>query len=299
MKHPELLSPVWEDYELIDCGDFEKLERFGKYITRRPEPQAIWHRTLPNEEWARLATASFVREKGAASDERGRWHLRPTQPDQWFIRQRVGDKQIRMRLGLTSFKHVGVFPEQAENWNFIFERVQSQAKRAKESRPTVLNMFAYTGGASLAAAAAGAEVTHVDSVKQCISWARENMEASHLEGIRWVVEDALKFARREVKRGHRYDGIILDPPAYGRGPEGEKWVLEQNIAEMLSLCSELLAEGGFLVLNLYSMGLSATLAKSAVNQLIPNPSFEQFGELLFTDQAGKSLPLGVYYRCVK
>lgn len=299
MKHPELLSPVWEDYELIDCGDFEKLERFGKYITRRPEPQAIWHRTLSNEEWTKLATASFVREKGSNSDERGRWHLRPTQPDQWYIRQSVGDKQIRMRLGLTSFKHVGVFPEQAENWNFIFERVQSQAKRAKESRPKVLNMFAYTGGASLAAAAAGAEVTHVDSVKQCISWARENMEASHLEGIRWVVEDALKFARREVKRGHRYDGIILDPPAYGRGPEGEKWVLEQNIAEMLSLCAELLAEGGFLVLNLYSMGLSATLAKSAVNQLIPSPSFEQFGELLFTDRAGKSLPLGVYYRCVK
>ena len=299
MKHPELLSPVWEDYELIDSGDFEKLERFGKYITRRPEPQAIWHRTLSNEEWARLATASFVREKGAASDERGRWHLRPTQPDQWYIRQRVGDKQIKMRLGLTSFKHVGVFPEQAENWNFIFERVQSQAKRTKESRPKVLNMFAYTGGASLAAAAAGAEVTHVDSVKQCISWARENMEASHLEGVRWVVEDALKFARREVKRGHRYDGIILDPPAYGRGPEGEKWVLEQNIAEMLALCAELLAEGGFLVLNLYSMGLSATLAKSAVNQLLPNPSFEQFGELLFTDRAGKSLPLGVYYRCVK
>ncbi len=299
MKHPELLSPVWEDYELIDCGDFEKLERFGKYITRRPEPQAIWHRTLSNEEWTKLATASFVREKGAASDERGRWHLRPTQPDQWYIRQRIGDKQIRMRLGLTSFKHVGVFPEQAENWNFIFERVQSQAKRAKGNRPKVLNMFAYTGGASLAAAAAGAEVTHVDSVKQCISWARENMEASHLEGIRWVVEDALKFARREVKRGHRYDGIILDPPAYGRGPEGEKWVLEQNIAEMLSLCAELLSDGGFLVLNLYSMGLSATLAKSAVNQLIPSPSFEQFGELLFTDRAGKSLPLGVYYRCVK
>ena len=299
MKHPELLSPVWEDYELIDCGDFEKLERFGKYITRRPEPQAIWHRTLSNGEWERMATASFVREKGAASDERGRWHLRPTQPDQWFIRQRVGDKQIRMRLGLTSFKHVGVFPEQAENWNFIFERVQSQAKRAKESHPKVLNMFAYTGGASLAAAAAGAEVTHVDSVKQCISWARENMEASQLEGIRWVVEDALKFARREVKRGHRSDGIILDPPAYGRGPEGEKWVLEQNIAEMLALCAELLSDGGFLVLNLYSMGLSATLAKSAVNQLIPSPSFEQFGELLFTDRAGKSLPLGVYYRCVK
>lgn len=299
MKSPELLTPVWEDYELIDCGDFEKLERFGRYITRRPEPQAIWHRTLPESEWARLATASFVREKGGG-DERGRWNLKPTQPDQWFIGHRVGGKRIRMRLGLTSFKHVGIFPEQAENWDFIFERVNAMAEKCRSGvRPKVLNMFAYTGGASLAAAAASAEVTHVDSVKQCISWARENSEASHIEGIRWVVEDALKFARREVKRGHRYEGIILDPPAYGRGPEGEKWVLEQNISEMLSLCAELLTEGGFLVLNLYSMGLSAMLAKSAVNQLLPNPSFEQFGELYFTDQAGKSLPLGVYYRCIK
>ena len=125
------------------------------------------------------------------------------------------------------------------------------------------------------------------------------MEASGLEGIRWVVEDAMKFVRREVKRGHRYDGIILDPPAYGRGPEGEKWVLEQHISEMLTLCAELLNEGGFLVLNLYSMGLSAMLAKSAVNQLLPSPKFEQFGELYFTDRAGKNLPLGVYYRCKK
>ena len=299
MKHPELLSPVWEDYELIDCGDFEKLERFGKYITRRPEPQAIWHRTLSNEEWTKLATASFVREKGSASDERGRWHLRPTQPDQWYIRQRVGDKQIRMRLGLTSFKHVGVFPEQAENWNFIFESVRGLIEKGTTPRPRVLNMFAYTGGASLAAAAAGADVTHVDSVRQCITWARENMEESHLDGVRWVVEDALKFARREVKRGHLYEGIILDPPAYGRGPDGEKWVLEQNISEMLELCGRMLAPGGFLVLNLYSMGLSALLAKSAVNQIITSPTFEQFGELYFTDRSGKALPLGVYYRCKK
>ncbi|MBR1957714.1 MAG: class I SAM-dependent methyltransferase [Tidjanibacter sp.] len=300
MKHPELLTPAWEDYELIDCGDFEKLERFGRYITRRPEPQAIWHRTLPEGEWSRLATASFVREKGGG-EERGKWSLKPTQPDQWFVSHKVGGRTLRMRLGLTSFKHVGLFPEQAENWDFIFRKVQSIAKRrgGGEVRPKVLNMFAYTGGASLAAAAAGADVTHVDSVKQCITWARENAEASHIEGVRWVVEDALKFARREVKRGHRYDGIILDPPAYGRGPEGEKWVLEQNIAEMLALCAELLAEGGFLVLNLYSMGLSALLAKSAVNQLIASPSEEQFGELYFTDRSGKSLPLGVYYRCVK
>ncbi len=298
MIHPELLTPRWEDYELIDSGDFEKLERFGKYITRRPEPQAIWRKSLSEEEWCRSATASFRREGG--SEERGKWSLAPHQPEQWRISQRVGDKRITLRLGLTSFKHVGVFPEQAENWNFIFESVRAIAPKLPQgAKPKVLNMFAYTGGASLAAAAAGAEVTHVDSVRQCISWARENMEESHLEGIRWVVEDALKFARREVKRGHRYDGIILDPPAYGRGPEGEKWVLEQNIVEMLALCGELLSEGGFLVLNLYSMGLSALLAKSAVNQLIKAPAMEQFGELYFTDRAGKSLPLGVYYRCRK
>ncbi len=298
MIHPELLTPRWEDYELIDSGDFEKLERFGKYITRRPEPQAIWRKSLSEEEWRRLATASFRREGG--SEERGKWSLAPHQPEQWRISQKVGDKRITLRLGLTSFKHVGVFPEQAENWNFIFESVKDLApKMPQGAKPKVLNMFAYTGGASLAAAAAGGDVTHVDSVKQCITWARENMELSHLEGIRWVVEDALKFARREVKRGHRYDGIILDPPAYGRGPEGEKWVLEENIVEMLALCGELLSEGGFLVLNLYSMGLSALLAKSAVNQIIKDPQMEQFGELYFTDRAGKSLPLGVYYRCRK
>ena len=296
MKQPQLLTPVWEDYELIDSGDFEKLERFGRWVTRRPEPQAIWHKSLSEEEWAKLATASFRREAG--SEERGKWALSPRQPEQWRISQRVGEGRITLRLGLTSFKHVGVFPEQAENWNFIFESVKGLQKGGIQ-HPKVLNMFAYTGGASLAAAAAGAEVTHVDSVKQCISWARENMEESGLEGIRWVVEDALKFARREVKRGHRYEGIILDPPAYGRGPEGEKWVLEQNISEMLALCGELLAPNGFLVLNLYSMGLSAMLAKSAVNQIITSPSFEQFGELYFTDRAGKSLPLGVYYRCKK
>lgn len=299
MKQPQLLTPVWEDYELIDSGDFEKLERFGKYITRRPEPQAIWRKSLTEEEWRKMATASFRREAGGG-EERGKWSLAPRQPEQWRISQKIGDRRITLRLGLTSFKHVGVFPEQAENWNFIFESVREHiAKGPKGAQPKVLNMFAYTGGASLAAAAAGAEVTHVDSVKQCISWARENMEESGLGGIRWVVEDALKFARREVKRGHRYNGIILDPPAYGRGPEGEKWVLEQNIVEMLSLCGELLEEGGFLVLNLYSMGLSAMLAKSAVNQIIPSPTMEQFGELYFTDRAGKSLPLGVYYRCRK
>ena len=202
--------------------------------------------------------------------------------------------QMRMRLALTSFKHVGLFPEQAENWDYICERV-AEIRKAK-GRAEVLNLFAYTGGATLAARSAGAEVTHVDSVKQVVTWSRENMEASGLDGVRWIVDDALKFVRREVKRGRQYDGIILDPPAYGRGPDGEKWVLEQNIAEMLECCARLLAPKGFLVLNLYSMGLSAMLARSAVRQAFGAAAEEQFGELYFEDRAGKQLPLGVYYR---
>jgi 23S rRNA (cytosine1962-C5)-methyltransferase len=292
MQGLEMLTPVWEDYELIDSGDFEKLERWGRWVTVRPEPQAIWRKGLPQQEWERLATAMFRREAG--SDERGRWMLKPGMPEQWTVGYAYKGMSLRMRLGLTSFKHVGLFPEQSENWNFIYDSV----KEIKGETPKVLNLFAYTGGASLAARSAGADVTHVDSVKQVVGWSRENMELSGLDNIRWVIDDALKFVRREVKRGKRYDGIILDPPAYGRGPDGEKWVLEQNLGEMLECCAQLLSpHGSFLVLNLYSMGLSALLAKSAVNQLFPKPVQEQFGELFFRDRAEMLLPLGVYYRC--
>lgn len=291
---PEILSPEWEDYELVDCGGFEKLERFGRYVTVRPEPQAIWHKSLPEEEWERMASAVFRRD--ANSEERGRWLLGAGMPEQWRIGYRYRGMSLRMRLGLTSFKHVGVFPEQAENWNFIYDSV-AELKARLGREPRVLNLFAYTGGASLAARSAGAEVTHVESVRQVVTWARENMEASGLDGIRWVVEDAMKFVRREVRRGRSYDGIILDPPAYGRGPEGEKWVLGQDIGPMLECCTRLLsATDGFLVLNLYSMGFSALLAKSIVGQLFPVPSAEEFGELFFYDRAEKMLPLGVFYR---
>lgn len=292
MKNPELLTSTWSDYELIDCGDYEKLERFGRYITRRPEPQAIWHRSLSEAEWQRMADASFRRD--ARSEERGEWQLKPQMPSRWTVEYAHGPMHLRMRLALTSFKHVGLFPEQAENWNYICDRISEI--RAAKGRAEVLNLFAYTGGATLAARSAGAEVTHVDSVKQVVTWSRENMEASGLDGVRWIVDDALKFVRREVKRGRQYDGIILDPPAYGRGPDGEKWVLEQNIAEMLECCARLLAPNGFVVLNLYSMGLSAMLARSAVRQAFGPAAEEQFGELYFEDRAGKQLPLGVYYR---
>ena len=283
----ELLSASgWKDYELLDSGRFEKLERFGRYVLARPEPQAVWDRSLSEDEWRARADAVFRRD--GRSGERGEWTLRAGMPDRWFV-EYGGGMSLKFRMGLTSFKHVGLFPEQAENWEFIFREVRRLGAGAR-----VLNLFAYTGGASLAARAAGADVTHVDSVKPVVSWARENMEASGMDGIRWIVEDALKFVRREARRGRRYDGIVLDPPAYGRGAAGEKWVLEEHINEMLSLCGELLsARGSFLVLNLYSMGLSALLARTAVRQLVGECSSEQFGELYFSDPFGKSLPLGV------
>lgn len=289
----EQLTPDFGDYELLDTGDFEKLERFGRYVTRRPEPQAIWRRTLSEEEWRRTADAVFLRD--ARSDERGEWRLAPKTPDRWTVEYAYRGMRLRMRLGLTSFKHVGIFPEQAANWNFIYDECRKLAGDSGGAK--VLNLFAYTGGATLAARAAGAEVTHVDSVKQVVTWARGNMEQSGLEDVRWIVEDALKFVRREVRRGSRYRGIILDPPAYGRGANGEKWVLEDDICEMLDCCARLLEpENAFLVLNLYSMGLSPTLARTAVRQAFGAPRTEQWGELCFSDRAGKELPLGTYYR---
>lgn len=291
----EQLTPDFRDYELIDTGNFEKLERFGRYVTRRPEPQAIWRPSLAEEEWRRLSDASFLRD--ARSDERGEWRLREGMPSRWTVEYRYRGMRLRMRLGLTSFKHVGIFPEQAANWDFIYDNCLALAGDGRTETPRVLNLFAYTGGATLAARAAGAGVTHVDSVKQVVTWARENMEQSGLEGVRWIVEDALKFVQREVRRGNRYDGIILDPPAYGRGANGEKWVLEEGIGEMLACCAQLLEpRRAFLVLNLYSMGLSSTLARTAVRQAFGAPRTEQWGELCFTDRGGKELPLGTYYR---
>ena len=291
----QLLTPAFPDYELLDSGDFEKLERFGRYVTRRPEPQAIWHRSMSEQEWQRAADASFLRTSSSKSDERGEWNLKPQMPDRWQVEYNYKSMHLKMRLALTSFKHVGIFPEQAANWNFIYDSIERQ--RAAGCTPRVLNLFAYTGGATLAARAAGADVTHVDSVKQVVTWSRENMESSGLDGIRWIVEDALKFVRREVRRGNKYDGIILDPPAYGRGANGEKWVLEENIGEMLECCAELLdPDHGFLVLNLYSMGLSALLARTALRQIFTQTGDEQMGELYFADRFGKELPLGTFCR---
>ncbi len=288
----ELLTPTrWRDYELIDCGNFEKLERFGNYITIRPEPQAVWDKKLAHSEWIKRAHVRFE----ARSSSSGDWKKLQQMPGQWKIQYPLGINEggLTFRLGLTSFKHVGVFPEQAVNWEYIYQRI-GQLKQ-KVDKPRFLNLFAYTGGASIAAKLAGADVTHVDSIKQVVTWANENMEFSGLSDIRWVVEDALKFVNREVKRGKKYHGIILDPPAFGHGPTGEKWKLEDNINEMMKGVLQLLDDDQhFLILNAYSLGFSSLIIENLLSDKAK--SRLQTGELYLQATSGNKLPLGVFGR---
>ena len=285
-----LLTPQnFKDYELIDVGNFEKLERFGQYITIRPEPQAVWDKSLSQAEWEKRAHIRFV----SKSSSSGEWKKIKQMPDQWQIRYDINNAKaaIHFRLGLTSFKHVGIFPEQASNWDFIYQSV----KEMKTPQPRVLNLFAYTGGASLVAKAAGADITHVDSIKQVVTWSKENMQLSNLTDIRWVVEDALKFVKREEKRGNKYNGIILDPPAFGHGPNGEKWKLEDNINEMISIVLQLLDEKEhFLILNAYSLGFSSLMIENLLKKKAGKNL--NIGELYLQATAGNKLPLGVFGR---
>lgn len=282
------------DYQLLDSGNFWKLERFGTYITIRPEPQAVWDPTQSMSEWEKQAHVKFVPKSSSSGD----WKKLKNMPEQWNIRYDLpgtAQKNIQFRLGLTSFKHVGIFPEQAVNWNYIFETTQ----QLKVEKPKFLNLFAYTGGASLAARAAGAETSHLDSIKQVVSWARENMELSKLDNIRWIVEDALKYVKREVKRGNKYNGIILDPPAFGHGPDGEKWKLEDNINEMMKGVLQLLDDKQhFLVLNAYSLGFSSLILENLVQQNF-KPQNLEVGELYLNDKFDKKLPLGAFARFKK
>lgn len=284
-----LLTPEhWKDYELIDCGEFEKLERFGQYITIRPEPQAVWDKILSNKEWESRAHVKFISKSSSA----GEWKKLKQSPDKWTIKYDFGNKNssINFKLSLTSFKHVGVFPEQASNWEYIYKTI----KEIGIEKPKFLNLFAYTGGASLAAKAAGADVTHVDSIKQVVTWANENMVLSSLDNIRWVVEDALKFVKREQKRGNKYHGIILDPPAYGHGPNGEKWKLEDNINEMMKCVIDILDEKHFLILNAYSLGFSSLIIENLIAEKAKKNL--ETGELFLSATSGVKLPLGVFGR---
>lgn len=290
----QLLTPDhWKDYELIDCGNFEKLERFGNVILIRPEPQAVWTKALPESEWTKR---HHIRFKGRSATS-GEWIKKDQKtPDRWHINYTNDDINIQFRLALTSFKHLGIFPEQAVNWDYITKNV----KRFKTQQPKVLNLFAYTGGASLAARAAGADTTHVDSIKQVVSWANENQTLSGLDNIRWTVEDALKFVKRELKRGRKYNGIILDPPAYGHGPNGEKWKLEDNIQEMMQDVVQLLdEEEHFLILNTYSLGFSSVIVENLIRSSFPKVQNLETGELYLQATAGYKLPLGVFGKFCK
>lgn len=294
----ELLCPKnWKDYELLDCGDFEKLERFGNYITIRPEPQAVWPKVYSEAEWQKQAHVKFV----AKSSSSGEWKSLKKMPDQWTIAYKLMNqnskegKEIIFRLGLTSFKHVGVFPEQAVNWDAIYSFL------SELNKPKFLNLFAYTGGASLAAKAAGADVTHVDSIKQVVTWANENMTKSKLDNIRWLVDDALKFVKKEMRRGNTYQGIILDPPAYGHGPNGEKWKLEENISEMMESVLQIVdKEKHLLILNAYSLGFSAMVPENLLSPFAKkNKSNLTVGELYLPSKSGIKLPLGVWGKLKK
>lgn len=290
----------WKDYELLDSGRGAKLERFGEYVLARPEPKALWDKSMTDEEWDRLAHTRFTPGAGfgkAGKEDSGTWERLRNMPDQWWIRYNGGPK-FSLRLGLTSFKHVGVFPEQAANWDYIFRQTSDIAAKTG-SRPKVLNLFAYTGAASLAAKCAGADVTHLDSVRQVVTWAHENQDRSGLRDIRWVVEDAMKFAGREARRGNLYQGIILDPPAYGHGPDGEKWKLDECLFDMMKTVGKILApENSFLVLNLYSNGFSAILGETVVRQAfgLTSDTALESGELVIMDRFGKNLPLSIFVR---
>lgn len=312
----------WKDYELVDSGDGEKLERFGNYYMIRPEPKALWGKTMPVGEWERMAHTRFRPGAGfakAGKEDSGTWERLKRTDDQWYIKYHGAQKGLdfSLRLGLTSFKHVGVFPEQSSNWEYIYRETSRLVENARKNpsapgvaadgRPKVLNLFAYTGGASLAAKAAGADVTHLDSVRQVVTWAHGNQDASRLDGIRWVVEDAMKFAKREAKRGNVYQGIILDPPAYGHGTDGEKWKLDECLFEMMKTVNTILApENSFLVLNLYSNGFSPVLGETVVREAfgLQEPGttaglagYElESGELALRDRFGKVLPLSIVIR---
>ncbi len=285
----------FSEYELIDSGNFEKLERFGEYITIRPEPQAVWNKNLTEEAWKNKAHVKFV----PLSSSNGKWEFLKKMPENWELEYKHQQLNIKFNLALTKFKHVGIFPEQSVNWDFIFEKLQVIKQQVE--KPKVLNLFAYTGGSSLAACAGGAETYHVDSIKQVVSWANRNMESSNLKDIRWVVEDAVKFVKREVKRGKVYQGIILDPPAYGHGTDGEKWKLEDQINEMIADVLSLLdKEHHFFILNTYSLGFSSLIIENLMLDNLKKADLKnvqpEFGELYIPSSTSQKLPLGVYCR---
>ena len=246
----------WKDYEVIDTSEGEKLERWGKYILLRPDPQVIWKTERKCRQWHQLNGHYHRSSKGG-----GEWEFFDL-PEEWGIRYR----DLTFRLKPFSFKHTGLFPEQAMNWDWVSSLIKNAGRPLK-----ILNLFAYTGGATLAAAKAGASVTHVDASKGMVAWAKENAAASGLSSapIRYLVDDCVKFVEREIRRGNTYDGIIMDPPSYGRGPKGEIWKLEDNVFPFIQLTAQLLAKDAqFFLINSYTTGLQSAVLSYMLNTVI-------------------------------
>lgn len=293
-----LSTPGWEDYELLDSGNGMRLERFGEYRLVRPDPQIIWKSKLDGNTWNNV-DAIFDTEKK-------KWLIKKKMPDKWLLRY----KNISFYAKLSPFKHTGIFPEQILQWEWI-SYVMTFAALSKQNQigksPTaqrdmrILNLFGYTGIASLVCAAGGAMVTHVDASRPAIGWARENQTASHLENkpIRWILDDALKFVQREVKRGMKYDGIIMDPPIYGHGPEGETWDFNESFPKLLSLCRLVLSETPlFILINAYAISSSALMLENVLNDYVSDlKGTVEAGELVIKEQsAGRLLSTGIFAR---
>ncbi|MCR4806584.1 MAG: class I SAM-dependent methyltransferase [Lachnospiraceae bacterium] len=264
------IADNWKDYEVIDTSRGEKLERWGDYILVRPDPQVIWDTDRVNRGWKKPNARYHRSSKGG-----GEWEFIDL-PEQWTIDYR----ELTFNLKPFSFKHTGLFPEQAANWDWFSSLIKDAGRPVR-----VLNLFAYTGGATLAAAAAGASVTHVDASKGMVAWAKENARSSGLEAapIRWLVDDCVKFVEREIRRGNKYDAIIMDPPSYGRGPKGEIWKIEESIFPFINLCSQVLADDPlFLLVNSYTTGLQPAVLSYMINTAI----VKKFGGHVEADEIG-------------
>ncbi len=286
METKTLITKPSADYELLDSGNEEKLERYGKYILRRPDPQALWKKLLPESDW-KNANAYFFRD----SDRQG-WKKNSEMPDEWQIS--FGD--LKFNIKPTAFKHTGVFPEQEPNWNWIKEKVKNTDRPVK-----ILNLFGYTGGATIAGISAGAEVTHIDSSKTSLAWAKENAETSGLKDkpARWLLDDARKFVMREIKREVKYDGIIMDPPSFGRGGKNELWKIEEDFLDLLDSCAKILSDKPiFFLVNGYAAGYSAHAYKNALAPIVEKYGGEiEIGELTIEEsKSGRLLPCGIFAR---
>jgi len=281
-----LLSDKWEDYELIDAADGSKLERWGEVLLNRPDPQIIWKEKSAPESW-KNSHAKYHRSKSGG----GEWSFNADLPESWKIRY----KHLSFNVKPMGFKHTGLFPEQAVNWDFIHDCIKS-----RKSPVSVLNLFAYTGGATVAAAAAGASVVHVDAAKGMVQWAKENAALSGLKDapIRYIVDDCLKFVEREIRRGHKYDAIIMDPPSYGRGPKGEIWKFEDELYGLLSKCSMLLSDDPlFVIVNSYTTGISHTVVANVLKMTVKHEGTITSDEIgLPIKSSGMVLPCGATTR---